>query len=45
MKDKESKYEEFIKHTKEWDEKGISYGVSELKELAKKYGLPIPQTK
>jgi len=34
-------YEEFVKHVDEWDKLGISWGLSDLRCLAKKYNTPI----
>jgi hypothetical protein len=41
-KSKESNYEKFVMHVKEWDETGIPYGRSDLVNLAKLYDTPIP---
>jgi len=39
---KESNYEKFVKHIREWDENGIPYGKSDLANLAELYNTPIP---
>ena len=36
-------YRGFVLHIWEWNSKGISYGMTDLKELAIKYNIPIPK--
>ena len=35
---------EFVKHVDEWDNKGINWGLSDLREIAKKYSVDEPDT-
>lgn len=39
---KEPDFEGFVKHVKMWDAAGMSYGKSDLTELAKIYNTPLP---
>lgn len=41
-KQKSINYRAFVLHIWEWEEKGISFGMSDLRELSKKYNIPIP---
>ena len=41
-KRKPTNYRAFVLHIWEWNEKGIPFGMSDLRELANKYNVPIP---
>ena len=41
--DKKYTYKDFVLHVKEWNKNGIPWGLSDLRDLAIKYGMPIPK--
>jgi hypothetical protein len=40
---KKVNYKGFVLQRQEWDKLGISYGLNDLRELARKYNCPIPK--